>query len=117
MNSVRVEGMFMSTHPPAIHIKPRMWPRSLLDFCIVMFLIAPILIFVLFIVPSLIAFLLTGSLEITLLPTGFAHAQATLTILNKGIKIRSWDLEYALQEFGGDAKAAIAEESAPPIRP
>jgi hypothetical protein len=51
------------------------------------------------------------------LPAGFAHAQATLTILNKGIKVRSWDLEYALQEFGGNAKAVIVEESAPPIRP
>jgi hypothetical protein len=63
-----VEGMCMTTTPStAVHVKPRIWPRSVLDFCIVMFLIAPILIFVLFVVPSLIAFLLTGSLEITLL--------------------------------------------------
>jgi hypothetical protein len=57
----------MTIRSPAVHIKPRICPRSLVDFCIVMFLIAPILILALFIVPTAIAFLLTDSLEVALL--------------------------------------------------
>jgi hypothetical protein len=51
------------------------------------------------------------------LPIGFAHAKAKLTVIRMGQEVRSWDLEYALNEFGGNAQPAIAEESAPPIRP
>jgi hypothetical protein len=51
------------------------------------------------------------------LPVGFAHAQAKLTLISKGEEVRSWQLEYALQEFGDDAQPAIVEESAPVITP
>lgn len=49
------------------------------------------------------------------LPIGFAHAQTSLTIYNGETKVRSWDHEYSLEEFGDNAKETIVEESAPPI--
>jgi hypothetical protein len=50
-------------------------------------------------------------------PVGFAHAQAKLRLLSEGKEVRSWRLDYALQEFGDNPRPAIVEESAPPIRP
>jgi hypothetical protein len=51
------------------------------------------------------------------LPMGFAHAQAKLRVLSEGREVRSWRMEYALQEFGANPQPAIVEESAPPIKP
>lgn len=51
------------------------------------------------------------------LPVGFAHAQAKLILFSEGKEVRSWRLDYALQEFGNSAQHAITEESAPPIGP
>ena len=51
------------------------------------------------------------------LPVGFAHAVTTLRLTREGKTLRSWQLDYALQEFGDNAEPAIPEESAPPINP
>jgi hypothetical protein len=51
------------------------------------------------------------------LPVGFAHAQARLAVVSKGKEVRSWKLEYALQEFGDNARPAVVEESALPVGP
>jgi hypothetical protein len=51
------------------------------------------------------------------LPVGFAHAETKLRLTRDGKTLRSWQLDYALQEFGDNAEPAIPEESAPPNNP
>lgn len=50
------------------------------------------------------------------LPVGVAHATTTLKIVKAGKTLRTWRLDYALQEFGDDAKPAIVEDAAPPAK-
>ena len=46
------------------------------------------------------------------LPVGVAYATTTLKIIKDGKTLRTWRLDYALQEFGNDAKPAIVEDAA-----
>jgi hypothetical protein len=51
------------------------------------------------------------------LPLGVANAVTTLRLIRDGKTLRSWQLDYALQEFGDNAQPAIVEESAPAAMP
>jgi hypothetical protein len=51
------------------------------------------------------------------LPVGFAHAATTLKLIVEGKEVRTWQQEFALQEFGDHALPAIVEESAPSLAP
>ena len=46
-----------------------------------------------------------------------AHAVTTLKLIRDGKSLKSWQLDYALQEFGDNPQAAIVDESARPGMP
>ena len=51
------------------------------------------------------------------LPIGVAHASTKLKLIREGQTRRTWQLDYALQDFGEGARPAIEVDTAPSTTP